>query len=164
MSHEPLGTTAPAPPASRPEAAAAAWDPDRAESAAGDDPRRLRRRALVEAGAAAVVGFLLLLWKPPLAAVVWTLAAVTLAAGLLSPTGVYAALRRAVGRFGHLVGLTLTAIFLVPLYYGFFAVFGLLFRHGRRDRMERRFDRAVPSYWKRRAPRDPALTDYERLF
>ena len=157
-------------PVRRPEAAAVVWDWKRtaggpsSASSDGEQRRRLRRRALVEALVAGAAGGVLFLWRPPVAWVAWAIGAVVLAAALASPTGLYAGLRRALAGFGHAVGLVLTVVFLVPLYYGFFTVFGLLFRRGRRDRMERRFDRAAPSYWKRRPERERALTDYERLF
>jgi hypothetical protein len=152
------------PAAGRPEAAAAVWDWRRnGESAAGDGPSRLRRRALVEAAVAAAAGGLLFFWKPPLAWVAWTIGAATLLAALLSPEGLYAGIRRGVAWFGHAVGQVLTVVLLVPLFFGFFAVFGALFRRGRRNRMEPRFDRAAPSYWKRRDARERTLADYERL-
>lgn len=166
---QPAAPTAQPAAAGRPEAAAAVWDWRREAAGAGtagdagDRPARLRRRALLEAAVAAAAGGLLYLWKPPLAWVAWTIGAATLLAALVSPNVLYAGLRRGVLWFGHAVGLTLTVVFLVPLYFGFFAVFGALFRRGRRNRMEPRFDRAAATYWKRREPREVTLADYERL-
>ena len=130
-----------------------------ASSAAGSAGERSSRRWWP-----AVAGGLLFLWRPPVAWVAWAIGALVLAAALVSPTGLYAGLRRGFAWLGHAVGLALTVVFLVPLYYGFFAVFGILFRRGRRDRMERRFDRAAPTYWKRRPAGERTLADYERLF
>ena len=153
----------------RPEAAAAVWDWRRTEARpdagdAGRRRRRQRRRALVEALLAGAAGGLLWLWRPPVAWVAWTIGAAVLAAALASPTGLYAGIRRGVAWVSHAVGLVLTVVCLVPLYYGFFAVFGALFRRGRRDRMERRFDRAAPTYWKRRPAGERTLADYERQY
>jgi hypothetical protein len=150
----------------RPEAAAAAWDRRRGEASpqAGEPPPRLRRRALVEAAVGAAAGALLYLWRPAVAGVAWSLAALVLAAALASPTLVYAGFRRAVAWLGHAVGQLLTVVLLVPVFLGFFALGGGLFRRGRRNRMERRFDRAAPTYWKRRPEGERTLADYERMF
>jgi hypothetical protein len=161
--HEPSTDHANAPSA----AAEAIWDWRRqatgAASGGATAAKRLRRRALVEAVVAAAAGGFLFAWKPPLAWVAWTIGAATLLAGLLSPQTFYAGLRRAFARFGHAVGQVLTAVLLVPLYFGFFSLFGAFFRRGRRNRMEPRFDRAAASYWKRRDDRERTLADYERL-
>ncbi len=151
----------------RPEAAAAVWSPRLGDSepGGGDVGTGVRRRALIEAAVAAGVGALLYLWHPRVAFAAWGLAAVVLAAALLSPGGLYAGIRRVAGWLGHAAGQVITVVLLVPLFLVFFAPFGAFFRRGRRDRMEPRFDRAAPSYWKKRRPAGEATAaDYERMF
>ena len=62
------------------------------------------------------------------------------------------------------VGRLLGMVLLVPLFYGFFMVYGLLFRGGRRDKLERYFDKDVESYWKIRNDKKRDLRFYERQF
>ena len=49
----------------------------------------------------------------------------------------------------------MTWIVMVPIFYGVFLPFGLLFRRGRRDRMKRYYDPDAQSYWEER-PERPA--------
>lgn len=96
---------------------------------------------------AAIGGLLLLLGLRTIALVMWGAAAIVLLAALASPRGLYAVLDRMARAIGKRVGRALTWLLLVPLFYFFFLPFGLLFRHGRRDRLKRYFDAEAPTYW-----------------
>lgn len=147
--------------AGRPEAAAVIWDWRRAD----DAPRRIsvaRRAALIRFVVAAVAGGVFFwLERPIVAYVAWSIGSLTLLLAIASPLGAYAAVDRLVARVGNLVGLVLTVLLLAPVFYLFFAPFGILFRRGSRDPLKRSFDPSAPTYWKARAE-DRA--DLERPF
>lgn len=136
----------------RPEAAAAIWS-WRDDGAPKRRAAKLRRGALLRALIGAIAGGVIFWLERPIAAyVVWSVGAFVLFLALVSPLGGYAALERAVTFAGRLVGRALTWLLLAPVFYLFFAPFGLLFRRGARDPMKRRFE-ARESYWKERDDR-----------
>jgi hypothetical protein len=161
-----LGSSSGAPRPGRPEAAAAIWrwrevggEGDRGEAA------RQRRRGVIQALVGAVAGVaVFFFWRREAAFVVWAVSAVTLALALASPLGAYAALGRGLARFSHWVGRALAWVLFVPVFFLFFTLFGRLLRSGRRDRLERWFDRRAPSYWKQRPDGERTLADYRRQF
>ena len=104
---------------------------------------------------AAVGGVLFYFGATILARVAWVGAGLVLLAALASPDGLYAAIGRGLALVGHGIGKLLAVTLLTPLYWLFFVPFGRLLRAGRRDRLERWFDPAAPTYWHRRedAPR-----------
>ncbi len=131
----------------RPEAAAAIW---RAPEAPRPGPAR--RRAVVQGLLAAIAGAALFFWigHQTLAIVAWSIGGVSMLAGLVSPLGAFAAIEKAVGTLGHLVGLVMSWLLLAPVFYLLITPFGLLARRGKRDAMQRRFDRSAETYWKKR--------------
>lgn len=150
----------------RPEAALVAW-PWQAQSAVINPAIRvsaLRREGVLRGAIGLIIGTALYFWKPPLAYVAWSLSGVVLFAALVSPGGFYAAIGRGLARFGEWVGRFLAVVLLTPVFFLFFLPFGRLTRWGKRDKLERWFDRAAPSYWHRRndPPRDRAF--YEKAF
>lgn len=166
---------APEPPRpGRPEAAAVVWDwrgvggeGGAAAPASLGRPlaARLRREGLVRALVAGVAGAaVFFLWHRGAAYVVWTIAGLTLLAALASPTGAYAALGRGLAAFGRAVGRVLAVVLLTPLYFLFFVPFRALLRSGRRDRLERWFDRGAGTYWRRRSDPERTRESYERQF
>ena len=64
----------------------------------------------------------------------------------------------------HGIGRLLAVLFLTPVFWLFFVPFGLLLRAGRRDRLERWFDPAAPSYWHRRDDAPRSKSSYEKAF
>lgn len=164
---EATGNSSGPPRAGRPEAAAAIWD-WRGERAAGDQAGSAahhRRQGVIQALVGAAVGMaIFLFWRPGIAYLVWTISTLTLLAALLSPEGVYAAIGRGIAGLSRWVGRLLGYVLLVPLFFLFFTLFGWLFRGGRKDRLERWFDRETASYWKPRQDGDRTLADYERQF
>lgn len=155
---QPDGQHSPRP--GRPEAAAVVWDwrapddsPDRAAAA--------RKAGVIRALVAGVAGGAFFFFgRVTMASVVWSLGGLTLLLALASPLGAYAALDRAVARLGQLIGTGLTWILLAPVYYLFFAPFGLLFKRGRKDPMKRALSKDAESYWEARPESRPLDRPY----
>ncbi|MEN8183458.1 MAG: hypothetical protein ABFS46_13085 [Myxococcota bacterium] len=134
----------------RPEAAAAIWDwKERAQEAAAPPAAgRARLRGGVQALVA--VAFGAGLWALSLripAFVAFSLGGLVGVSALLAPTTLYAGIERGFQALGHWTGRLLGWLLLVPIFYGFFAPFGLLFRRGRRDRLQRFREPTATSYW-----------------
>ncbi|MEO8277835.1 MAG: hypothetical protein ABI639_16595 [Thermoanaerobaculia bacterium] len=150
-----------------PSAAAAIW-PWRTRSSSLDAARardRLRKEGVIRTLVGGAAGGLFFAFgSPTVARVAWSVSGFVLLAALLSPTGVYAAIGRFLGLFGRVVGKVLAVLFLTPAFYLVFLPFGLLFRRGRNDRLERWFDRAAPTYWHRREDAPRTRASYEKAF
>jgi hypothetical protein len=151
----------------RPDASRVIWDWRREQSAQArrEARRRARLAGAVQGVVAAGVGATLLLFG--LVLLGWlglALGALTAAAALLSPERLYASIRRLTSSLGIRIGRTVSWLLLAPLFYLFFAPFGLLFRRRQRDPLERCFEPDLPTYWKRRASPEPSPSGYERLF
>ncbi len=150
----------------RPEAAAAIWRWREGQGqATGTAPAVLRREGALRALIGSLVGGALFVFgQASLAFVAWSVSALVLLAALASPAGAYAAIGRGLEAFGRLVGRLLAVLLLTPVFFLFFVPFGLLFRRGRRDRLERWFDRAAPSYWHCREAVPRTRESYEKAF
>jgi hypothetical protein len=138
------------PRAGRSEAAAAIWSwrSPRSESESAPSFKRERIRGSLQAAVGATLGGVLLYFGlRPLAVMLFGAATLILFAALVSPAGLYAALERITGAIARKIGWALMWLFMVPLFYLFFMPFGLLFRRGRRDRLQRYFDRDADTYW-----------------
>jgi hypothetical protein len=125
----------------------------------------LRREGVLRAlvgGAAG--GIFLALGARSMAQIAWGVSGFVLLAALLSPTGIYAAIGRFLALFGRFVGKVLAVVFLTPAFFLIFLPFGWLLRRGRKDRLERWFDRAAPSYWHRREDAPRTRASYEKAF
>ena len=140
-----------APLAGRAEASAAIWDWRRAAGARPDvagEASRKRVRGLVQGLVTAGVGGLLLFFSLRVPAfLAFGLAGLVGISALVAPTSLFAAIEHAFLGLGRWTGWLLGWVLLVPVFYLFFAPFGRLLRRGRRDRLQRRFDREAPSYW-----------------
>ncbi len=151
-----------------PQAAAVAWRwRENLDSGAESRAlrRALRREALLRALVGGAVGVALFYFGAVLLArVAWAGAGVVLLAALASPEGLYAAIGRGLALLGHGIGRLLAVLFLTPVFWLFFVPFGLLLRAGRRDRLERWFDPAAPSYWHRRHDAPRSKSSYEKAF
>lgn len=141
-----------------------AWPWKTASVPAGPSAGTLRAEGVVRGAIGLIIGTALYFWKPPLAYVAWSLSGFVLLAALASPGGLYAAIGRGLARFGEWVGRFLAVVLLTPVFFLFFLPFGRLTRWGKRDKLERWFDREATSYWHRRndPPRDRAF--YEKAF
>ena len=131
-----------------PEAAAVAWERVDAVPAV-DSPGRARVRGAVQAGVGFAIGGLLYLvfGLRTLPYVMFAAAGVILLSSLLSPGGLYRALELGLGAVAARLGRAIMWVSLASIFYLFFTPFGLLFRRGRRDRLDRRFEPDKESYW-----------------
>ena len=95
--------------------------------------------------------------------IAFTIAGTLTLIALISPTGAFVTIERAIERFSIGVGTFVGALILIPVYYLFFTPFRLFLRRGRNDSMQRWLDAEASSYWTVRADeRKPE--DYERQF
>jgi cytochrome c oxidase assembly factor CtaG len=143
----------------KPEAAAAIWSWQTTDAEARRQHiAKLRKGALIRFVISSLAGGAFFYFDRPITAyVVWCLGSLSLFFAIVSPLGIYTTLERAVSFLGWIVGRTLTWLLLAPVFYLFFAPFGLLFRRGARDPMKRGFERERGSYWKQRDEDRPNL-------
>ena len=139
--------------ASRPEAAAAVWNWRGAENAPvapAAGPIRLRGsvRALI---GASVGGLVYVYLSALMGKIVLTVSALLFLAALLSPTGAYALVERAFAALSRTVGRLLNGLTLPILFYGVFTPLGAILRRGKRDALQRFFERERPTYWSDRS-------------
>jgi hypothetical protein len=152
----------------RPEAAAAIWDWRGASAprgSAGPSATQIRLRGFLQGLVALAVGAGLLAWGFRgfgIAACVF--GSVVGLSALLSPTGLHAGLLRLFAATGRVIGRALTWTLLPVIFFGFFFVFGSLFRRGRRDSMKRFYDPGAPSYWSKRSPGRAGSQSRERQY
>ena len=107
-----------------------------------------RRQGLLQGvGTLAFAGALFFFGFRHVASVAGTVGGIVLLAALLSPSGIYAAIQRAVGWLAERVGVGLNALLLGGIFFGFFVPFGWLFRRGKRDSLKRWQDAEAASYW-----------------
>ena len=118
-------------------------------------------RALVGGGIGLIV---YVFGYPVLGSLILFVAGVTLAAASLSPTSIYPMIQELVVALQLLVRKLLTFLSLVFLFYAFFVPFGLLFRRGKKDPMERWTHRPLDSYWKKGRTLPCSLSSYKRQF
>lgn len=153
--------------AGSPAAAAVAW-PWRTQSAGAATAalrRGLRREGLIRALVGGAAGALFFRFGAlRLAEVAWGVSGVVLLAALLSPAGLYAATGRGLALLGHGIGRLFAIVLLTPVFFLFFVPFGRLLRAGRRDRLERWFDRGAVTYWHRRGDAPRTKASYEKAF
>ncbi len=151
-----------------PAAARVVWNPRAASGVQASARTRrgaVQRKALIQSLVGAVAGAVLFHFgRHTLAYVAFVIASLMLATALISPLGLHARLTRWIEAFGRQIGKLFTWILLVPFFFLFFTLFGRALRSGKRDKLERRFDRSAESYWRQRPVKTPALSDYERQF
>jgi hypothetical protein len=134
----------------RPEASAAIWSWREREASLAREAARARRSGLLRASVGVVIGGALFAFGAHhVAYVAASLSGLVALLALLSPLGLYRKLDAFAQWSGGIVGAILSWVLLTPVFVLFFVPFGLLFRRGARDRLERRIDRDLPSYWKK---------------
>ena len=140
------------------------WKTDASAMKRANLARRNRIHGVVQGLAGVVLGLLFFVyWHRIAAYVVFSVAALSLLAATLSPTGLYQTLKRGLARFGAMVGTLVATLLLTPIFYLFFSLFRLFFRGGSRNSMHNWTDKHAASYWLDRGePRDKA--SYERQF
>ncbi len=124
----------------------------------------LRRRAAIQAVVMAVAGICVdrFLGHGVTAGAIWFLAAVVLVLGLAWPPG-YLPVHRFGARLGRWVGVLLSYVMLVPLFYLVFLPVSLWLRLRGRDPLHRRPRDPRHTCWIRRTP-GPRSPDYRRQF
>lgn len=126
---------------------------------------RNRTAGVIQGLVGAAVGALIyLFWHRVAAYVVFSIAGLVLLSALLSPGLVYVKIRIGVEKFASFVGIVVTWMALLPIFYLFFTPFHFLFRRGRRDAMARTLDKESDSYWHVREGDAPSVASYERQF
>jgi len=143
------------------------WDPDPVDAGPSRD-RALaaaRRRGMVQ-GVVAMSAAILLwwAWSPWAGAFAAAVGALALSLAFVSPGRGFVALERAVGRFAGWVGVAVTWILTVPVYYLVFLPLGLFLRATGRLRVTRRPDPELASYWRTPEPHEPGPDRYRRQF
>ena len=98
-----------------------------------------------------VATLVFLFWSRILGAIALTVGAIVLLSAVVSPTGLYAAIERALASLTRVTGLALTWVFMSLVFFLVVTPFGLLFRRGKRDPMRRYYEPDAPSYWSQRA-------------
>ena len=140
------------------QAARAIWDWRTAGSAGSSGAVALRRSGLIRAAVGGAAGALL--WRlghAHVATVAWSIASLLGILAVASPDKAYAALDRFVARVASQVGVVIGCLVLVPVFYCVLTPLGLLTRRGAADAMQRRYDPAASSYWRKRPPVEPSL-------
>lgn len=141
------------------------WRDGSGEAAAAAKSKALRRHGAVRGAIALAVGTAFAAsGHTVMAAVVGTIAAVTVLSALLSPAGLYTRLNAAVAWFARGVGTALTYILLVPVYALFITPFGLAMRRGSRDPLHRTWSSQTASFWTLRPATDDAPERRKRPF
>ncbi len=134
----------------QPEASRVIWDwrAEETQDPQGDSAASLRVAGLLQSAAAFTVSGLFWFFGVLLVAYIAAfMGSLVLLLSLLSPTGLFAAFRRAMQGLAEKVGLMLSWILLPAIFYAFFVPFGVLFRRGKRDAMKRFYEPDVASYW-----------------
>lgn len=103
--------------------------------------------------AAVVAGVFVWIAKPLVAAILFSATVIVSLAVLVLPPAVSRALERFERALARAVSTVLALVLLAPVFFLFFVPFRLSFRRGARDRLQRRFDRAAATYWRRRDER-----------
>ena len=99
------------------------------------------------------------LFHPWMIAVGVVLALITLTrASWLAPV------KRAWMKLGELLNMVVSPIVMGVIFFAVFTPAALVMRLARRDALERAFDPAAPTYWKRRDPPGPADDSFRNLF
>ena len=149
----------------RPEASRVVWRWDEPASAgSGRGLGAIRLRAVLRSALVAGIAALMYLYVSQHAGmVVGSIAGIVLLAGLLSPTGVFAALERGVGALGILLGRLAAFIALPTVYFCVFLPFSVLFRRKQRDAMRRFYEPELESYWSDRDSIRTASSDRTKL-
>ena len=124
------------------------WGDVKVAAAPAPTPRQIRIRGSVQFLVGATVATLFYLFGPTAVAyAVYAFSTLILISALSSPTGLYAGFDRLFRWTGVVVGRVLTWMLMVPLFYGVFLPFGVLFRRGSRDRLRRRMQPDAATYW-----------------
>ena len=139
-----------------------------AAARAAAEARVATRMGLVQGSVAVLVGMALrwVFHRPVMAGTVVVVGTVIALLAIASPRGAYAALQRAVARFGVWLGAAMRWLLMPLVFYGLFLPFGVARRFsGKTQRMlPRRPDPALDTYWKPSPPQTEGVEPYRRQF
>lgn len=138
---------------SRPRAQEVAWNwaptrPRDVDATAARAAAMRRKGAVQGVVGLAIAGGLYALGHPTVAIIAASIASLTLVLAMVSPLGAFAAIEKVMRGFGVWVGRVVTVVVMLPIFAFFFVPFGLLFRRGAKDPMQRAVDTAASSYWR----------------
>jgi hypothetical protein len=127
-------------------------------------PAVLRRQAIIQALVMGAVGFVIYQWigHAVFAKVIWGLAGLVLVLGLLIPAA-YRPIHNFGQWLGKMIGLILTNVLLVPLYFLVFFPGALILKIQGRDPMHRKPRDSKYTFWIRRT-RESSVESYQRQF
>lgn len=154
-------------PAGRAEASRVIWNwQERSQPAgAAADTARARWLGILQGLALGALGAgLHQLWSRSVGVVVMTLGGAILLSALISPDGLYAAIRRFFARLGAWTGTALQWLLMPAVFYLVFCPLGRLLRRGRRDRLRRRFEPDAATYWEPHEGLTAASSSPEKLY
>ncbi len=140
------------------------WRDSEGQGKEKSEAATLRRQAVIQALVMGVIGFVLFQWigHHTFARVIWGLAGLILVLGLIAPAA-YRPIHRFGQWLGGAVGVLLTWVLLVPLYYLVFTPGALLLRLQGRDPMHRRLRDIKFTCWIPRT-RQATTESYDRQF
>jgi hypothetical protein len=75
-----------------------------------------------------------------------------------------APIKRAWMKFGELLNRVVSPIVMGVIYFTVFTPVAIVMRLAKRDALDRSYDAAAPTYWKRRDPPGPADDSFKNLF
>lgn len=96
--------------------------------------------------------------------VIWVIAVLSGLLAVVSPLRAFTHIQNVLTWIGIKIGTVITFIVLVPLFYTFFFLFGIITRRGSGDRLERRFPGGLVSYWKERSVATGDIAKYKKQF
>jgi hypothetical protein len=67
-------------------------------------------------------------------------------------------------KFGELLNMVVSPVVMAVIFFAVFTPAALVMRLARRDALDRSYDPAAPTYWKRREPPGPADDSFRNLF
>jgi len=67
-------------------------------------------------------------------------------------------------KFGELLNRVVSPVVMGVIYFTVFTPVAIVMRLAKRDALERSYDAAAPTYWKRRDPPGPADDSFKNLF
>lgn len=131
-------------------ASLAVWDPT--GSRGTEKLARKKKQARTTAAVQCVVGLALglliyFLLSRIFGVIVCSIALLLAVLAFVAPIAVYEPIKRGIAWLSIMVGLAISFVVLLLLYYLFFVPFGLLFRKGGRNKLGLAFVKEQPSYW-----------------
>lgn len=111
-------------------------------------PSSLRKKGAMQGAGAAIIASLFWYFDlRTMSYIAGTMATIVLVAAIVSPNRAFATLNRGADKLGRFLGNCIKWIFLPAVYYLFFLPFGILFRRGDNDSLQRTYAPGNSTYW-----------------